>query len=307
MLKGQKILVTGVSGQVAFPIAAYLAADNDVWGAARLADPAAVERLKAAGITPFSMDIGSGEYGDLPDDFAYVLHFAFMRGSSGAFDKAMQTNGEGTGMILSHCRKAKAAIVVSSAAIYAPHPDHEHRHTEEGDLGRGFAPWSPTSPPTKIAMEATARFAARLLNLPVTIVRLNTVYGSPENQPSLHVRQILAGQPVAVPGAPNNHSPIHVDDMCEQIEPLLAAASVPATIVNWAGDEMVSSQEWCRMAGEMTGHEAVIQLLDLPGAANGYVADTTRRMAITGPCKVKFADGFRRVVEAEIAAIGAKR
>lgn len=306
MLEGKKILLTGASGQVAYPIGAFLARHNEVWGAARLADPAAVEKLKAGGMVPYAMDVAAGVYQGLPDDFDYVLHFAFMRGKSGDFEPAMRVNGEGTGMVLQHCRKAKAALVVSSAAIYAPHPDHAHLHREDGDLGRGFAPWSPTSPVTKVAMEATARFAARAFDLPVTIVRLNTVYGSPENQPSQQIRQILAGEPVMVPGVPNNHSPIHVDDMCDQIEPLLAAASVPATVVNWAGDEMVSCQEWCRIAGEMTGREPVLKLMDLPGAANGYVADTTLRMKLTGPCKVRFEDGFRRLVEQEMAAFGAK-
>lgn len=301
VLKGKKILLTGATGQVAAPIGAYLARDNEVWGAARLADPAAVRQLEASGMIPYAMDVGRGDYEGLPDDFDYVLHFAFMRGGMADFEATMRVNGEGCGLVLSHCRKAKAALVVSSAAIYAPHPDPEHRHREDGELGRGFAPWSPTSPVTKIAAEATARFAAREFNLPVTIVRLSTVYGSTQNLPAHHVRQILAGEPIIVTGAPNNHNPIHVDDMCEQLAPLLAAASVPATIVNWAGDETLSSQEWCRMAGEISGHEPVVQYRELPGAANGYVLDTSRRLAITGPCKVKFADGFRQVVEREMA------
>ncbi len=35
MLKGHKILVTGAAGQIGFPLAAYLAAENEVWGVAR--------------------------------------------------------------------------------------------------------------------------------------------------------------------------------------------------------------------------------------------------------------------------------
>ncbi len=36
MLDGEKVLITGVTGKVAFPIARALAARNDVWGVARL-------------------------------------------------------------------------------------------------------------------------------------------------------------------------------------------------------------------------------------------------------------------------------
>ncbi|MGY8806024.1 MAG: NAD-dependent epimerase/dehydratase family protein, partial [bacterium] len=34
-MKGEKILITGPTGQVAFPVAAALAEDNDVYGLAR--------------------------------------------------------------------------------------------------------------------------------------------------------------------------------------------------------------------------------------------------------------------------------
>src|SRR6476620_9316346 len=39
LLDGEKILVTGVTGKIAFPIARTLAAANEVWGVARLRDP----------------------------------------------------------------------------------------------------------------------------------------------------------------------------------------------------------------------------------------------------------------------------
>ena len=41
MLKDQKVLVTGATGQVARPIAEQLNANNEVWAAARFSDPEA--------------------------------------------------------------------------------------------------------------------------------------------------------------------------------------------------------------------------------------------------------------------------
>ena len=38
-MRGSKILVTGPTGQVGLPVAMALAADNEVWGAARFTDP----------------------------------------------------------------------------------------------------------------------------------------------------------------------------------------------------------------------------------------------------------------------------
>jgi nucleoside-diphosphate-sugar epimerase len=295
-MRGKRILVTGVSGQVALPIAAYLARENQVWGGARFADADVREKVKSAGITPVTLDLAGGDFASVPDDFDYLLHFGFTRGGADEFDRAIRVNGEGTGLILRHCRRAKAALVISSAAIYAPNPDPWHAHKEDGELGRAYAPWSPTSPVTKVAEEAVARFAARAFDLPVTIARLNTVYGSAANLPSMHIRQMLAGETVMLPSDPNNHSPIHVDDMCAQVEALLGAASVPATIVNWAGDEVVSAQRWCEDAGRLLDIQPKIEVRGGPDVPPSNIADVARRRSITGPCRVSFGEGLERLV-----------
>jgi nucleoside-diphosphate-sugar epimerase len=298
MIQGAKILVTGASGQVAFPIAASLARDNEVFGAARFGEPEALEKVRAAGITPVVVDLASGDFAAVPADIDYLLHFGFTRGGAGEFDRAIRVNGEGTGLILQHCRAARAALVVSSAAIYSPNPDPWFAHREDGELGRAYAPWSPTSPVTKVAEEAVARFAARAFGLPVTIARLNTVYGSAANLPSMHIRQVQAGETVMVPSDPNNHSPIHVDDMCAQVEALLGAASVPATIVNWAGDEVIPAQRWCMEAAGLLGLEARLEVRTGPNVPPSNIADTAKRHAITGPCTIAFSDGLRRLIDA---------
>ena len=38
MLSGEKILVTGPAGNIAYPLAAYLAPHNEVWGLARFSE-----------------------------------------------------------------------------------------------------------------------------------------------------------------------------------------------------------------------------------------------------------------------------
>ena len=57
MISGEKILVTGGAGRVAFPIARELAKRNEVWGMARFSNPADPQRLKAHGITPIKRDL----------------------------------------------------------------------------------------------------------------------------------------------------------------------------------------------------------------------------------------------------------
>ena len=50
MLEGQKILITGATGRVAFPISRALAARNEVWGVARFSQSGTRERLEALGV-----------------------------------------------------------------------------------------------------------------------------------------------------------------------------------------------------------------------------------------------------------------
>ncbi|MDB5985878.1 MAG: NAD(P)-dependent oxidoreductase [Nevskia sp.] len=300
MLSDNKILITGAAGSVASPIAEYLSRDNEVWGVARFTNPADRTRLEALGVKTFSADIAGGDLSGLPQDFTHLLHFAFARVPPGTqqFETAFRVNGEGTGFILQHCRKARAALVVSSAAIYSPNDDPFHACTETDLLGRAFAPWSPSSPVSKIAEEAVARFCARAFQLPTTIVRLNTVYGRAAHLPSLHIRAMQAGQNVPLPHDPNPHSPIHVDDLCAQIEALLGSAGVPALVTNWGGDEVVTAQQWCTAAAKMLGLEAKLVVQQVAGAPYGNVADVTRRRSITGACQVPFAEGLSRIVQA---------
>lgn len=294
MIQNKKIVVTGVTGSVAAPIARYLAKNNQVWGAARFASAESRAQVESDNITPCVMDLETADVSQLPTDVDYVLHFAFMRGTAEDFDRALLVNGEGVGLVLQHC-SPKAALVISSHAIYTPNPDPAFECKESSELGRSFAPWGPTSPVTKVAEEAVARFSARAFQIPVTIARLNTVYGGAGHLVSMHIRQILAGEKVMVPNDPNNHRPIHIDDMCEQIESLLGAAAIPATTVNWAGDEVVSSQYWCQQAAKFLACEVQLETFSLPGAQLSHIADIEKCKSITGSCRVDFLDALEQL------------
>ncbi|MBA3056229.1 MAG: NAD(P)-dependent oxidoreductase [Sphingomonadales bacterium] len=298
MLQGQKILVTGVGGTVAFPLAKFLATANEVWGAARFSAEGAREKVAGAGITPVPIDLETGDLGALPDDFDYVLHLAYFRGGEDSFDRSVRVNAEGCGLVLQHCRKAKAALVTSAAGIYSPRTDPLEPAREESPTGGSFTPWALTAGSAKVAQEAVARFAARAFDLPVTIARLNTVYGpDPRMLPTTHMGAVMAGRDIVAVNDPYPHTPIHIDDMCDQLAAMLGAASVPATIVNWGGDEVVSVQQWCAMAAEWSGRPAQVQVRHVSGASIGNISDTTRRRQITGPCRISFAEGYRAIFD----------
>jgi len=297
MLRDEKILLTGPAGQIAFPLAEHLARDNEVWGIARFGDPDTRAKVEAVGVRAVRGDIGDGDFGELPDDFTYVIHFAALMAPDWDFDAAIRANAEGTGLLLAHCRKAKAALVMSTHSVYRPQDDPMHVFVETDPLGEVNAAHAPPYSMSKISQEAVARTCARLFDLPVTVARMNASYGRNGGLPTQHVDALLGGGAVTTRWDPCMYSPIHQDDINEQTEALLDAASVPATIVNWAGDEPVSVQEWSAYVGEVAGLDPVVNVVEQPGTLRGSIADNTRRLSFTGPCKVSWRDGIRDVVE----------
>lgn len=298
MLADEKILITGPAGQIAEPLTRFLAKDNEVWGIARFGDSDQRARIDGYGVTTRAINLADGDFGDLPDDFSYVLHLAADQSGGLDYDHALRVNAEGTGLLLQHCRKAKAALVMSTFSVYKPKDDPTSPYVETDPLGDANNTHAPTYSMSKIGQEAVARYCARALDLPVTIARMNASYGDNGGLPSHHLAAAVAGQPVVTRWDPCVYSPIHEDDINVQTEALLAAASVPATIVNWAGDEPVSVQEWCAFFGEELGTEVEVQVGDFPGTQRSAISDNTKRLAITGPCQVPWREGFRRMIAA---------
>jgi hypothetical protein len=126
---------------------------------------------------------------------------------------------------------------------------------------------------------------------------MNAAYSSRGGLPAYHLDAIAAGQHVNLRHDPCPYSPIHQDDINAQVGAMLAAASVPATIVNWCGDEQVSAQDWCAYFSELTGKAADIRITPVAGSQPGASTDPTARNAITGPCSIGFREGLRRMFE----------
>jgi len=293
MLENHRILITGPTSQVAFPIARELARRNEVFGLARFRRPEDLARIEAIGVKCLAVDLADGSLDAVPSDFDYVLHFAVVK--SGDFDADLSANVEGLGRLLHHTRSAKALLHCSSGGVYAP-PGHTPAR-ETDPLGDNHRAMMPTYSLCKIAAESMARFAARQYELPTTIARFSVPYGDNGGWPWYHLMMMKQGVPVPVhPDAPSIFNPIHEDDYIAQVPRLLEVASVPATIVNWAGAETASIEDWCAYLGELTGLEAKFQHTEQSIAS--LPLDTERMHALIGPAKVGWREGIRRMVEA---------
>jgi len=301
LLNGKKVLMTGLTGQVAYPVAMALSKDCEVWGIARYSNLEIKNKLEAAGITCINADLAKADFSKLPKDFDYVLNFAVSFDSS--FDVVITTIVEGLGLLMSHCRDAKAFFHCSTTGVYQ---FNGHQPLKETDmLGDNHRFLIPTYSISKIAAEGIARYGARQWNLPTVIARLNVPYGNNGGWPSFHLEMMIAGQPIPVhTHKPSTFNPIHEDDIIRTIPKLLEVAGVPATIVNWAGNDQVSIEQWCAYMGTLTGLEPKFHYTD--ETIESVIGDTTKMHQLIGKTQVGWQDGLRRMIEARHPELLAK-
>ncbi|MFJ3928525.1 NAD-dependent epimerase/dehydratase family protein [Streptomyces sp. NPDC090022] len=299
-MRGKKILITGGTGQVARPVAQALAEHNEVWCLGRFGTPGAEAELQEYGVTTWHWDMADPSEHALkgvPEDFTHVLHSAVRRGEDGDFNATAEINAVATGRLMAHCRIAESFLYVSTGALYA-RQTLDHAYTEDDPVD-GSAAWLPAYPMGKLATEGAVRAFARVLGLPTTIARLNIAYGpgSYGGVPMLYFQAMLAGRPLAVPLEGQNWcSPLYTDDLVAQVPPLWRAASVPATLVNWGGDQAVGVTDLVRHMEELTGVEA--RLVPSEITRETYAFDPALRRLLTGPCRVDWRDGVERTLRA---------
>lgn len=300
-LSGEKILITGATGQVANPLAKALARDNEVWAVARFGKAGAREDLEVAGVRCAVVDLAAGDYSAGPGDVTYGLHFA--RAGVGEWGADLDTNVGGLASLMEFCRNAKAFLHCSSTAVYQPN-GNTPRFQEDDPLGdnhrvyESLIPDMQTYSITKIAAEGVARWGARRFDLPTTIARLSVPYGGTFSWPAFHLAMLLRDQPVPVYAEPpSEYNPIHDDDILAMIPGMLDIASVPVTTVNWGGHDVVSIQEWCAYLGELVGIEP--KFFPTDQTLKSVSIDTTRMEALVGKTTVHWKDGFRRLVESK--------
>jgi UDP-glucuronate 4-epimerase len=144
-LNGRKIVITGVTGQVARPLAVALARDNEVYGAARFTDATAREALEASGVRCIPVDLASGDVAGLPVDADYVLHFAVAKTNN--WENDLAANSGGLAYLMEHHQNAAAFLHCSTTGVYRPEGHrafdedsplgHPPAHHAVGPTGRG--------------------------------------------------------------------------------------------------------------------------------------------------------------------------
>jgi nucleoside-diphosphate-sugar epimerase len=291
VLVAEKILITGVTGKIAFPIARALAADNEVWGAARLRDPADRQKLVDTGITPIALDLSEGDFSSLPTDFTYIFHAAVDTGV-GDWRRCVDTNAQKSGDLLYHCRAAKGFVFCSTGSVYGYQGQRPLRESDPPGV-----PLRANYSFSKIAAEAVCTWVAKQYGIPLTIIRICSTYGPEGGAPADRLAMMLARKPIRLyPDKPNNYNPIYEDDYVRLGIRAMEVADTPPIVVNWAGSETVSVEEYCAYMGELVGVEPIF---DYTAEAHTPLwPDVTYMHEVLGRTEVPWRDGFRRMIEA---------
>jgi UDP-glucuronate 4-epimerase len=291
MLDAEKILITGATGKIAFPIARALAKRNEVWGAARLREQSDRDRLAQADITPVALDMSAGDYSNLPADFTHVFHAAVDVGA-GDWARCVDTNAQKSGDLLYHCRAAKGFVFCSTGSVYGYQGQRPLRETDPPGV-----PLRANYSFSKVAAETVCTWIAKRYNIPLTIIRICSTYGPEGGAPADRLEMMLAHKPIRLyPDKPNNYNPIYEDDYVELGIKAMEVASTSPVVVNWAGSETVSAEDYCTYMGELVGIDPIFDYT--PDAHTPLWPDVTRMHEVLGRTKVPWREGFRRMIEA---------
>ena len=161
MLKNARLLMSGLTGQLAGSIAAILAPHNEIYGLARYSKPGSKEAVEALGITPVVCDYTTGNFDGVPGDFDYVFHAA-----ADVFPVDIETglrqNAEGTGLLLNHPGVPGPGSMSRPAASTGttPTPGTPTRRPTAAGAAPGSTPASRTAPASSPARPSPGRCLA---------------------------------------------------------------------------------------------------------------------------------------------------
>jgi nucleoside-diphosphate-sugar epimerase len=289
LMSGKRVLVTGASGLVAYPVAAELAKSNEVYAVARFSDPEQQRGLEEAGARTIAFDLADPDLSPLPKSVDVVINYAVLPPTH---KDAYEVNAGTTGRLARRYRDCEAFVHGSTGSLYQYQGERPLREDDPYGLHSAAENYAAS----KIAAEYLLKHLSEDYQMPTTIVRIFSFYGPRGGGVTQRIDQVANGQPVSVyPGVRNVHTPLYEDDYVEKTIQAASIAKAPAEIVNVGGTEAVTTQEYCQIAGEILGKEPTFVE---NSKAWPIWADTTKMVELMGPNKVSVREGIRRVIEA---------
>ena len=230
-----------------------------------------------------------------------VIHLAARPGPRPSLENPQlyyDVNVLGTLSVLEACRRrpVRTLVNVSSSSVYglnAKMPFHE-----DDPINRPASPYAAT----KAAAEHLCHAYAHAHQLPITIVRLFTVYG-PRQRPDMAMmkfsKRILAGEPIQVYGDGTSvRDYTYVGDVVAALERLVEDPPVGHEVFNIAGGSRVGLMDVIAVLEKELGRAAIIEYVgEQVGDVPGTWGDIRKAGASLGfSPSVQHPDGIRRFV-----------
>ena len=148
-----------------------------------------------------------------------------------------------------------------------------------------------------LGLKTCYAWIAEQFKVPLTIIRICSTYGPEGGTPADRLEMMLEGKPIRLhPDKPNNYNPIYEDDYVELGVRALEVAAIRPVVVNWAGSETVSAEDYCTYMGELVNIKPIFEYT--PEAHTPLWPDVTYMHEVLGRTKVHWRDGLRRMIEA---------
>lgn len=288
-LSGRRVLITGASGLVAFPVAVEAAKTNEVYAVARFSDPEQKRLLEAAGVRTITFDMADPDLSALPKSVDVVINYGVLPPTH---RDAYEVNAGAAGRLASRYRDCEAFVHGSTGSLY----EYQGERPLTEDDPYGLHSSAENYAASKIAAEFLLKHLSVEYDMPTVLVRIFSFYGPRGGGVTQRIDQVARGLPVSVyPGVRNVHTPLYEDDYVEKTLAAASIAKAPAEIINVGGTEAVTTQEYCEIAGEMLGKTPIFVE---NSKAWPIWADTSKMVRLLGPNKVTVHEGVRRLVEA---------
>jgi UDP-glucuronate 4-epimerase len=288
-----KALVTGAAGAVGSHMAeALLRAGYSVHAVDSLTsyyDPALKQLnasdVQAAGATFTYADLCTANLGPLVADADVIYHFAAQPGISAhvPFRDYVENNLHATYRLLEavHASGKRPLFVhISTSSVYGSHASSNETAEPKPTSVYGV---------TKLAAEQLALSYHRDKGLPVTVLRLFSVYGERERPEKLYhkfIKSVMEGAPFTLHEGSEHHvrSYTYVDDIINGCLLALAHADrVPGHIFNIGTDRTITTGEGLRIVETILGRQANITVVPKrPGDQLETAANIRKARSVLG-------------------------
>ncbi|TSD02216.1 MAG: nucleoside-diphosphate-sugar epimerase [Parcubacteria group bacterium Athens0714_24] len=304
-----KILVTGVAGAIGSHAAERFAElDHEVAGIDCLTDyySPAIKKINLSdvekrGVKIFLKDLAIDDISDVVSNVDLIFHFAAQPGISATtpFENYLKNNIIATQRLLEAARKnfsLKGFIFISTSSIYGLHAIGDEKTEPQPASNYGV---------TKLAAEQLALSYCRDSKMPVSVLRLFSVYGERERPEKLYhklIKSILEDKdfPLYEGSKEHKRSYTYVGDIIDACVLVLNNFDkANGEIFNIGNDKVETTGEGIEIIEELLGKKA--KFLVLPrraGDQSETSADITKARKILGyNPKIDLREGLAREVE----------